>query len=163
MHYKLSIFSPFLCLFSTVSRLDMLYIFFACITLDLISMSSVPLVSKITLNIYIFDNCQFRSLYLISNCCQFPQYINILFYLNSCQGFISRKFLLIYASYTPNHLCHTLKLLNHLQTGVYTILYFLEEFPYRRIYVSILLKLYYVNLKKCRGSAILGNFGRINY
>jgi len=106
--------------------------FLAFIILDLISLSSVPLVSKITPK-YILDEIQSRRLYTISNCCAFPQYISILFYSNSCPGPISRKFLLIYASYIPNLLCHPLKLLNHLQTGVYTMLYFLEEYPFRSI------------------------------
>ena len=30
----------------------------------------------------------------------------------------------------------------HLQTGVYTVLYFLEELPFRGIYVYILLRLF---------------------
>ena len=119
--------------------------FLACITLDLIFLSSVLLVSKITpryLDIYILDKNQSLCLYLISNCCVFPQYISIIFYSHLCPGPISRKFILIYASYTPNLLCHPLRLLDHLQTGVYTMLYFLEEFPFRSIYVSILLKLF---------------------
>jgi hypothetical protein len=113
--------------------------FLACITLDLISLSSVPPVSKIT---YILDKIQFPCLCLILNCCVFQQYISILFYSNSCQRHISRKFLFIYPSYIPNLFCHPLKLLNHLQTELCTVLYFLKDFPFRVIYVSILLKLF---------------------
>jgi hypothetical protein len=41
--------------------------FLACVTLDLISLSSVPLVSKITLDIHILDKIQSRCLYLSPN------------------------------------------------------------------------------------------------
>jgi len=69
--------------------------FLACITLDLISLSSVPLVSKITPKyLYSWQNSISLSL---SNykLLHVPQYISILFYSNSSQGPISRKFLLI--------------------------------------------------------------------
>jgi hypothetical protein len=70
----------------------------------------------------------------------FPQYISILFYSSQCP--ISRKFLLIYVSYTTNLLWPPLKLLDHLQTEVYTVLYFLKGLPFHGIHVSILLKLF---------------------
>ena len=116
--------------------------FLACITLDLISLSSVPLVSKITPKyLYSWQNSILLSLPNFKLLCV-PQYTSILFYSNSCQGPISRKFLLIYVPYTPNLLYPLLKLIDHLQTEVYTVLYFLNGIPFHGIYVSILLKLF---------------------
>ena len=116
--------------------------FLAFITLDLISLSSVPLVPKITPKyLYSWQNSISLSSSNFKLLCV-SQYVGILFYSDLCPGPISRKFLLIYSSYIPNLLCHPLKLLNHLQTEVYTLWYFLEEYPFRSIYVSILLKLF---------------------
>ena len=53
--------------------------FLACITLDLISLSSVSLVSKITPR-YLYSWQDSISLSLISNFCAFAQYISILFW-----------------------------------------------------------------------------------